>query len=195
MNVQLYNKIVKLIFTAFLVLAIASILQPFISLLGGAQNIAHKFTGGVGFYEILNVIITIVVLGATILFVWGLYNLKSIVDGPEAQGAVNLVFIAAAIAVLSALLSFFIGGILLALIGIAVAILYIMGYNGMKTAPGLPQPARDGANLLFIGAILELVGAVIGIIPVVGPILAAIIFLAAFILYIIGWKKVATQVA
>ncbi len=195
MNVQLYNKTVKLIFTAFLVLAIASILQPFISLLGGAQNIAHKFTGGVGFYEILNVIITIVVLGATILFVWGLYNLKSIVDGPEAQGAVNLVFIAAAIAVLSALLSFFIGGILLALIGIAVAILYIMGYNGMKTAPGLPQPARDGANLLFIGAILELVGAVIGIIPVVGPILAAIIFLAAFILYIIGWKKVATQVA
>lgn len=195
MNVQLYNKTVKLIFTAVLVLAIASILQPFISLLGGAQNIAHKFTGGVGFYEILNVIITIVVLGATILFVWGLYNLKSIVDGPEAQGAVNLVFIAAAIAVLSALLSFFIGGILLALIGIAVAILYIMGYNGMKTAPGLPQPARDGANLLFIGAILELVGAVIGIIPVVGPILAAIIFLAAFILYIIGWKKVATQVA
>lgn len=196
MNVQLYNKTVKLIFTAVLVLAIASILQPFTSLLGGLQGFASDVTGGgVGFYQVLRWIINVVVIGATVLFVWGLFNLKAIVDGPEAQGAVNLVFIAAVVAVVSAVLSFFIGGILLALINIAVAVLYILGYNGMKNAPGLPEPARQGGSLLFVGAVLQVVAAVIGIIPVIGPILGFLIIIAAFILYIIGWKKVATQVA
>ena len=196
MNVQLYNKTVKLIFTAVLVLAIASILQPFTSLLGGLQGFANDVTGGgVGFYQILRWIINVVVIGATVLFVWGLFNLKSIVDGPEAQGAVNMVFLASAIAVLSAVLSFFIGGILLALINIAVAVLYIIGYNNMKTAPGLPEPAKQGAGLLFVGAVLQVVAAVIGIIPVIGPILGFLIIIAAFVLYIIGWKKVSTQVA
>ena len=201
MNVQLYNKTVKLIFTAVLVLAIASIIQPFTSFFGGVQEFGSDVSkalgagGGVGFYQILRWIINLVVIGATAMFVWGLFNLKGIVDGPEAQGAVNFVFLAAAIAVLSAILSFFLGGILLGLINIAVAVLYILGYNGMKTAPGLPEPARQGAGLLFVGAILQIVAAVISLIPVVGPVLGFIISIAAFVLYIVGWKKIATPVA
>lgn len=201
MNVQLYNKTTKLIFTAVLVYAIASIIAPLTNLLGGLQSGVNEVSGALGggssggFYVILRWLINIAMLCGTGLFVWGLFNLKSIVDGPEAQDAVNLVFIAAALATLGAVLGFFMGGIILGLLGIAVAVLYILGYNKMKTAAGLPEPAKQGANLLFVGAILQVVGAVLGLIPLIGGILSFIVFIVAFVLYIIGWKKVATQIA
>ncbi|MBQ9185176.1 MAG: hypothetical protein IJ151_04825 [Bacteroidales bacterium] len=201
MNVQLYNKTTKTIFLAVLVLAIASIIQPLTNLLGGFQSSVNEVSGAFGggssggFYVVLQWIFNIVVLGSTCLFVWGLFNLKSIVDGPEAQGAVNLVFIAAAVNFLAELLGLFLGGILLGLIGIAVAVLYIIGYSKMKVAPTLPEPAKQGANLLFVGAILQVVAAVIGLIPVIGGILGFLICIAVFVLYIIGWKKVSTPVA
>ena len=201
MNVQLYNKTTKLIFTAVLVLAIASIIQPFTSLLGGFQGAVNEVSGAFGggssggFWVVLRWIINLAVLCATCLFTWGLFNLKGIVDGPEAQDAVNLVFIAAALAALVALLGLFMGGIILGLIGIAVSVLYLIGFNKMKVAPTLPEPAKQGANLLFVGAILLLIGAVIGLIPVIGGVINAILGIVAFILWIIGWKKVATPVA
>lgn len=189
MDTTAYNKNVKLIFTSVLVVAIASILLPLLGLLGGVQSVANDVGAGSGsFYIVLNFIFNLILLAAVCLFAYGLMQLKEVVDG-EAKSAVNILFIGAAIAAVSAILGFFHLGIVSGLVGIAVAIVYVVGYNKLKVANGIPENAKAGANLCFVAAILILVGAVIGLIPVLGAILNFLIAIAANILLILGWKK------
>lgn len=189
MDTTAYNKNVKLIFTSVLVVAIASILLPLLGLLGGVQSAANDVGAGSGsFYIVLNFIFNLILLAAVCLFAYGLMQLKEVVDG-EAKSPVNILFIGAAIAAVSAILGFFHLGIVSGLVGIAVAIVYVVGYNKLKVANGIPENAKAGANLCFVAAILMLVGAVIGLIPVLGAILNFLIAIAANILLILGWKK------
>ncbi len=189
METQAYNKNVKLIFTSVLVMAIASILLPLLGLLGGVQSVANDVGAGSGsFYIVLNIIVKLVLLCAVCLFTYGLMQLKGVTEG-EAQSAVNLLFIGAVIAAVAAILNFFHLGFLGGLIAIAVAIIYLIGYNKLKGAGNLPENAKAGANLCFVAAILILVGAVIGLIPVLGAIINFLLTIVANILLILGWKK------
>lgn len=195
MNVQLYNKTTKLIFIAILVWCIVGILDPLVDLVGGVNSAASYAGGGSAGVKIFTILFGIISLAASCLFAWGLLNLKGIVDGPETQGAVNIVFVAAAIAAVQAILGFFSVSILDNLVGLAVAIVFLVGYNKMKVAPTLPEVAKQGANLLFVGAILQLIAAVFRFIPFLGGVIAFLIYIAVFILYIIGWKKISTPAA
>ena len=106
-----------------------------------------------------------------------------------------MVFIAAAIAVLMAIFAFFMHGFFFALLGLASPIVYLIGYNQMKVAGGLPEDAHQGAGLCFVAAILLIIAAVLNLIPAAGGILCYLVSIPAYILLIIGWKKIDTPVA
>lgn len=189
MNVELFNKNVKLAFTAVLVLAISQILLPFVDLLGGAQSVANSAGAGSGsFWVIVRWLVNIAYLAGVAGFCYVMFMLKDVVEG-SAKEAVNLVFIGAAIATGAAILDFFLGGILMALIGIGVAVVYLLGYNKMKVAAELPDTAKAGAGLCSIAAILMLIGAVLCLIPLLGAIINFILLIPAYIILILGWKK------
>lgn len=190
MDTAIYNKNVKLAFTAVLVYAISAILLPFADLVGGLQSTANDFGASAGgFWVVIRYLVNIAYLAGVACFAYALFNLKNTVEGQEAQDAVNLVFIGAAIAAVAAVLDFFVGGFIMGLFGIAVAVIYIIGYNKIKVAAGIPDAAKSSAALCFVAAIIMLVGAVLSLIPLAGGVLNFILCIPAFILLIIGWKK------
>ncbi len=80
--------------------------------------------------------------------------------------------------------------ILSILLGIATVvgyIIYLIGINGIKKATA-GGPDAAATNNLFIGVILELVGAIIGFIPVIG-LVGSIVGFIGLIFMLIGFNK------
>lgn len=76
---------------------------------------------------------------------------------------------------------------------IASFVLMLLAYNGLKNSTTFP--GKEGMKLLFIAMIIGIVGAVFAIIPLVGTIIAGILYIVEFVLVLLGWKKVAEPVA
>lgn len=135
--------------------------------------------GIVGFVSVIKVFIT---LGQ-----W-----KNAVDANDvpAVNKLKLAYLLTIIGVLVGLIPFlgFVAGIL----AIIASILLIIGYAGLKNSTTLPELARKGGKSLFIGAILSIVAAVVGFLPLLGW-LATIISIIAWLLYILGWKDIANS--
>lgn len=66
-------------------------------------------------------------------------------------------------------------------------ILFFMGLNKLKVS--LDEIGQGGVKLLTIAAILVIVGLVIDLIPLVGGIIAGIIYIVAFIIELLGFLK------
>ena len=78
------------------------------------------------------------------------------------------------------------GGWASSLTAIFGMILFLMGLSKLKS--GLDEAGKGGVKLLFIAAILSVIGFVFDIIPLMG-IVASIILMAAFIVELIGFLK------
>jgi uncharacterized membrane protein len=57
----------------------------------------------------------------------------------------------------------------------------------------MPTNAKVGAGKVFTSQILAIAAAVIGIIPVAGVIISAIVEIVAFVLMLQGWKLIANS--
>ena len=66
----------------------------------------------------------------------------------------------------------------------------LVGFYRMRNSISLPELAKSGAFILFIGMILDIVGSLLGFIPIAGPVVEAIISLAVFVLAFMGWKRI-----
>lgn len=117
---------------------------------------------------------------------------KNAVDANDAPavGKLKLAYLLTIIGAIIALIPFlgFVSGIL----GIIASILLIIGYAGLKNSTTLPELARKGGKSLFIGAILSIVAAIVGFLPLLGW-LGTIIGIVAWLLYILGWKDIANS--
>ncbi|MBQ0080324.1 MAG: hypothetical protein KBS95_02070 [Alistipes sp.] len=83
-----------------------------------------------------------------------------------------------------------IGSLFLGPIAMVVAfVLMLLAYNSLKKSETFPNAC--GMKTLSLALILGVVGAVLAIIPLIG-IVGKIIILVAYIMIILGWKKVAT---
>ena len=71
-------------------------------------------------------------------------------------------------------------------------IFMLLGYSALKKSETFP--GKDGMKLLFIASIIGLVAAVFGLIPLLGTVVAGILYIVVFVLVLLGWKKVATPV-
>ena len=81
-----------------------------------------------------------------------------------------------------------VGFVLGPLAWIAAYVFMLLGFSALKKSESFAD--NGGMSLLFIAAILGIAGSVFVIIPLVGKILGNLLFLAMYILILMGWKKV-----
>ena len=67
-----------------------------------------------------------------------------------------------------------------------------LAYNALSKSATFPRP--EGMKLLKIALIIGIVGGVFSIIPII-KIVGGILYIAEFVLILLGWKKVAVPVA
>jgi hypothetical protein len=127
-----------------------------------------------------------------LLYIKGLIDFTSILKNEDNKAMKNvrngaILMIAATVFSLD-----FIGfpGILIAIINIVGFILMLVGYSKLKNSPTFHAQARVGATKLFLAMILSLVGAILGIIPLIGGIINGILSIIAFILVLLGWNSI-----
>ena len=99
-------------------------------------------------------------------------------------------------------------GVLLGLIGSVVALIPFIGFlgtlcsfvgfifmmiafNKMKVSTTLPASAVSGSSKLFVSMLLALIGGVLGLIPIAGGILEAIMSIIVLIFGFMGWSAIA----
>ncbi|MDR3287274.1 MAG: hypothetical protein LBT27_07520 [Prevotellaceae bacterium] len=195
-DLSLWSKTTKKIYTGVLLYSLLGILyaiiSPVISLIGGVADFANKAGAEVSVsgLDIFNYILLAGIIIGYLLFFVGLTNFAQILeskDGKAVLGVRNgaILMILASICPLIGL-----PDILGAIINIVGFILMLLGYSSLKNSATFPSNARVGASNLFTAMILSLIGAIIGIIPLVGGFVNAILSLIAFILVLSGWAKI-----
>ena len=85
-----------------------------------------------------------------------------------------------------------VGGILGGIAIILGFILMLLAYNALKKSATFPN--AEGMKTLSLALVLGVVGSIIGLIPLIG-IVGKISGRGAYIMSLLGWKKVATPVA
>ena len=178
---------------------LASILGVILSIVVVASVIGNLSVGAV-IVLILFIVTELAVLLGYIIFFVAIKNFKTIADEPD-KSAFNLLWISVILTLVATILKFFVFsglcGTLASLLGIASAVLMIIGLARLKNSAALAEfsaPAVAGFRQLFTAQILAVVGIVLGWIPVIGKVFAGILSILVFIFTILGWKKVATPV-
>ena len=145
-----------------------------------------------GFWGTLSIILSIAIIVGYIMYFLGLKNFKNVVKEPDAP-VVNKLYTAVLLVIIGYIVAFIplAGGIIAGILNIIAFIMMLIAYNKLKKSPTFPELARKGASMLFTAMILALVGAIFGIIPLVGAIIAGILNIISFIMVLLGWKKIA----
>jgi uncharacterized membrane protein len=153
-------------------------------ILGVLMTLSGSF-GGMTIGRIVSIV-------GLVLFLVGLAKFKGGFDDEDGvKGSSNL-FVAAILAVVGQVLGILpvVGGLIAGIVLIISYVFLIMGYSRLKNSTGYSQEGRDGANLLFIGAIILVVAVVINLIPLLGQVVYAIVSLVSLILFLMGWSKI-----
>ncbi len=145
------------------------------SVLGSFYNVGRGWTAAL-----------IALIGFTFLIV-GLVNFKKELD-QKGSNALNLVFIAAIIAAVGALIALVpFAGFIARLLLIAAFIIKLIGYLQLKSSETIGEEGKSGANLLTISMILLLAGFVFRFIPAIGGVFATIFALLGLFFMVFGW--------
>ncbi|MBR5982725.1 MAG: hypothetical protein IK025_03250 [Bacteroidales bacterium] len=205
-----YKNAVNKVFMAVLITAIlgvlASIFSAFIAT-SAALDMTQAILMGTSmpFTGLLSVLILpLLVVAANIYYVVCLGHLAKAVHENDVP-AVKKLRTAMILSVISSIIGLCIFLVILsgsltaiatmgAVIGIACAVLSIIAYiftliAYSKLKASETFPGKDGAKLLFIGAIIALCCGVLGAIPFLG-VIGGIGVIAAMVLNIIGWLKI-----
>lgn len=196
MNIASWNKETRQAYVGTLIYSIMGIVA---SLLGIAA-IFSALSGGGTLLTILTIVAYLSVIGGYVMFFLAIKDLKEITEGAE-QAAFKKIFISIIFSVVAAFLSMiplsFVLRFIVGLCNIAAYILLLISYSALKRSEviaGFSPEASHGFKTLFTAQLLLVIGVGINWIPVIN-FLGGILDIIAFILVILGWKKVATPIA
>lgn len=180
-----------LIYTAA---GILSSLFGFFSSLSGAASTVASLMGERGssldIWDILSIIAVLAIIYGYWMFIQSLDTFQKLVnpaDAPQVKTIRTTAILMIAAAVLSVIPMIKIAGGILYLIA---WIMLIIAYSRLKNSPTFPELARQGTSKLFLAMILEVIGWVIGLIPLIGSTFETILSITAFIFVILGWKAI-----
>jgi hypothetical protein len=147
-----------------------------------------------GLGSVLSILAAIGVIVAQVLFFLRIGAWRDIAAEPDKKAIGNIrtamiLSIVAGVISLIPLVGAIIGGIL----AIVALVMQLMGYSALKNSATMPTNAKVGAGKVFTSQILAIAAAVIGIIPVAGVIISAIVEIVAFVLMLQGWKLIANS--
>lgn len=192
MDIKAWNKETKQAYVGTLLYSllgiVASILTP-IAVLGSLGS------GSSGGGVLISIIEILIILGYIIFFL-AIKDLKSITEGDE-QRAFKRIYLSIVFDIVGALLGIFHLGIISGILGLISCILLISAYSSLKKSSNIAQfsnQAVSGFGLLFTAEILVLVAICIGWIPII-KIIGGILKAIAWLLVLLGWRKVAKPVA
>lgn len=176
-----WEKVSKDLYTAVLIQAGCGIVAGICAALGLV----------VPFLSIIGLIFSLGAVAAGVWFFISLGNWKKIADANDVP-AVHKLWLYSLLGIIAGVISVIpvVGGIIGGLVSLAGLIIYILGVTALKASTTLPANVVEGAKKLHLAVVLAIVGAVVGIIPVIG-VVGAILTIVAFVLQILAWKKIA----
>lgn len=196
---QNWQQTTSALYKSVLIYTLAGILSSifsFISSVTGTVSTISSIMGGdsgssFGLWDILSIVAALAILYGYWLFLKSLGIFQGLVnpaDAPQVKTLKTSTIIMIVAAVLSVIPIIRIAGGILYVIA---WIMLIIAYAKLKNSATFPELARKGTSKLFIAMILDVIGWVIGLIPIIGPIIKAILSIIAFILMILGWQSIA----
>lgn len=194
MDIKKWNHETRQAYVGTLIYSLLGILLAAVIVLGGTANV---LAGGSGFLStLLVVIVEIGIVAGYVIFFLAVKDLKTITEG-EDKKAFEKVYISVLLNVVAVILAMFKLTIISGAFALAACLLLVWGYYTLKKSTAIAEfspAAISGFGLLFTAEVLVLVGIVLEWIPVVS-VIAGILEGIAWVLVILGWKKVATPVA
>ena len=198
MDIRIWNKETRQAYVGTLLYSLLGILAAILAPIAGASALASFASGssGGGFVATLLILVELCIIAGYVIFFLAVKDLKNITEG-EDQSAFGNVFLSIIFDILAAVFGMipgvrWVGGIL----AIVSCVLLLMAYSSLKKSAAIGQlspAATAGFGQLFTAEVL--VAIVIGWIPLVGGFVGAILKVIAWVLVLLGWKKVATPVA
>ena len=200
MDIRIWNKETRQAYVGTLLYSLLGILAVILAPVAGLSALASFASGssGGGFATVLLIIVELCIIVGYVIFFLAIKDLKNITEG-EDQSAFGKVFLSIIFDILAAVFGMipgvrWVGGIL----AIVSCVLLLMAYSSLKKSAAIGQlspAATAGFGQLFTAEVLVAIAIVIGWIPLVGGIVGAILKVIAWVLVLLGWKKVATPVA
>ena len=200
MDIRIWNKETRQAYVGTLLYSLLGILAAILAPVAGVSALASFASGssGGGFATVLLIIVELCIIVGYVIFFLAIKDLKNITEG-EDQSAFGKVFLSIIFDILAAVFGMipgvrWVGGIL----AIVSCVLLLMAYSSLKKSAAIGQlspVATAGFGQLFTAEVLVAIAIVIGWIPLVGGIVGAILKVIAWVLVLLGWKKVATPVA
>lgn len=200
MDIRIWNKETRQAYVGTLLYSLLGILAAILALIAGASALASFASGssGGGFVATLLILVELCIIAGYVIFFLAVKDLKNITEG-EDQSAFGNVFLSIIFDILAAVFGMipgvrWVGGIL----AIVSCVLLLMAYSSLKKSAAIGQlspAATAGFGQLFTAEVLVAIAIVIGWIPLVGGFVGAILKVIAWVLVLLGWKKVATPVA
>jgi hypothetical protein len=201
MTQQEWSKTTSAIFYGVMIFSLTgivnSILSPIENAISGVSALKNMGSGnfGGGSGGILSLIVDwiapVAIIVGYVLYLIGLSGFKKLLGGSDGSdvGKIYTGVILALIGIVAAWIPV-IGGVAGGILGIIGFILAMLGYSGLKSSVSFPEDARKGASKLFTAQILLIIGWFIGLIPLVGGFIEAVLGIIAFILILNGWAKI-----
>ncbi|MCH5334237.1 MAG: hypothetical protein J1D86_00335 [Alistipes sp.] len=138
----------------------------------------------------VNALLTIAIIAGYVLFFLGIQGFQNVTEQNDVPHVKRL-YVATILLIISYVLSFIpIINFICWILNLVAFILMLLAYSALKKSPTFPALARKGASLLFIAMILDIVAAVFGLIPLLGLIVKVPLDIVAFVLVLIGWKRI-----
>ena len=170
----------------------AAILTPFVFV----GKLAFLAGSGTGFAGALYSIVEVGIIVGYIIFFLAVKDLRNITEGNEKK-AFGRVFLSIIFDIAAAILGVFHVGFICGVLSLVSCLLLISAYSSLKVSRrigDMSPSAAAGFGLLFTAEILIIVAICLGWIPVI-KVISTILKAIAWLLVLIGWKKVAEPVA
>ena len=189
----IWKSSVKKAYYGFLIQNLGSILAIIVGIIGAGAGVAGLLQGEIKVGPmILSILLGIATVVGYIIYLIGINGIKKATAGGPDAAATNNLFIGVILELVGAIIGFIpVIGLVGSIVGFVGLIFMLIGFNKMKNSTTLPALAASGSSKLFIAMILGLVGGLLGLIPVAGAIIKAILSIVCLILGIMGWASIA----
>lgn len=173
----------------------AEIIAAFLATIFSALTTGAALMGnaeGTGTFGVLAIIFVLAELAAFIIYFLKLNKFITLQTNKPDADAISMVRNSVIVSVAAIICGCIpvIGWVIALLLGIAAAVMMIIGFNSFSKSTALPAMGLNGASQLKIYAILVLVASIIIIIPAVGAILSGICSLIGLVFLFLGWSNV-----
>ena len=171
---SLWKSSVQKAFYGFIAFTVGGFLSGIASAVDRASSMASFMDGELSLGpSAFSVIASLIVIAGYVFYFIGINGMKKSLTGTPDFPAVNNLY-------LGVLLGSFVGFIFM-----------MIAFNKMKVSTTLPASAVSGSSKLFVSMLLALIGGVLGLIPIAGGILEAIMSIIVLIFGFMGWSAIA----